>query len=117
MGIRNLNRYLMQKCSTNAISAKHLSFLQGTTVTIDTSIYLYKYLGEFERGPNRLADRFTQLIDVFKIYNITPIFIFDGPPPPEKMDVLVQRSIQKNKAELKYNQILQPSLQRCFANG
>jgi len=100
----------MQKCSSNAISAKHLSFLQGTTVTVDTSIYLYKYLGEFERGPNRLADRFTQLIGVFKMYNITPIFIFDGPPPPEKMAVLLQRSIQKNKAELKYNQILQNSI-------
>jgi 5'-3' exonuclease len=105
MGIRNLNKYLLKACSEKAISIQHLSALKGKTITIDTSIYLYKYLGEIERGENRLKDRLTQLIDILKYYEINPIFIFDGPPPQEKMDILILRSIKKRKAEDKYNNL------------
>ena len=73
MGIRNLNKYLLKACSKNAISIHHLSALKGKTVTIDTSIYLYKYLGEIERGEHRLKDRITQLIDTLHHYKIIPI--------------------------------------------
>jgi 5'-3' exonuclease len=111
MGVRNLNKYLLRACSKRAISTHHLSALKGKTITIDTSIYLYKYLSEIERGENRLKDRMTQLIDTLQHYNIIPIFIFDGPPPPEKMDVLISRSILKRKAEEKYNNLSEYILQ------
>jgi hypothetical protein len=40
---------------------------------------------------------------MFKKYKIIPIFIFDGKPPPEKKQLLIQRIIEKKEAEEKYN--------------
>ena len=35
-------------------------------------------------------------------YNINPVFVFDGKPPPEKHDLLKQRRLEKKDAENKY---------------
>ena len=43
MGIRYLNKYLMQNCKNKSIEKKHLSCLGGKKIVVDTSIYLYKY--------------------------------------------------------------------------
>jgi hypothetical protein len=42
------------------------------------------------------------LISLFRHYNITPVFIFDGKPPIEKKELLIQRRIEKKEAEEKY---------------
>ena len=44
MGIKNLNKYLYEKCGKTSISKKHLSEISGKTIVIDTSIYLYQFL-------------------------------------------------------------------------
>lgn len=104
MGIKNLNKYLYENCSKQAISKIHLRKLSGKTIVIDTSIYLYHFLGE-----NALMENMYLLISILKLYEITPIFIFDGKPPPEKHELLRKRYTDKKDAQSRY-QILQESL-------
>lgn len=105
MGIKNLNRFLRDNCSKKAISKKHLSYFKNKVVVVDTSIYLYKFASE-----NALIENMYLFISILKSYKITPIFIFDGKPPPEKRDLLRQRKLEKKDAEQKYN-VLQVKLQ------
>jgi flap endonuclease-1 len=100
MGIKNLNRYLLAHCSQQSIHKIHLKSLANKTVVIDTSIYLYKFIAE-----NTLIENMYQLITIFHHYKITPIFIFDGKPPEEKRQLLMQRYYEKRDAEQKYNEL------------
>jgi flap endonuclease-1 len=100
MGIKNLNRFLFDNCSKTAISKNHLNNFKNKTLVIDTSIYLYKYASE-----NNLMENMYLLISILKHYNIIPIFIFDGKPPPEKRDLLIKRIIEKKEAEEKYSKL------------
>jgi hypothetical protein len=97
MGIKNLNRYFMENCNKKSIYKTHLKNFAGETVVIDTSIYLYKYASD-----NAIVENIFLLISIFKKYNINPIFVFDGKPPPEKKTLLIQRRIEKLDAEKKY---------------
>ena len=83
MGIHNLNKFLTNKCSEEAIYKVHLSSLKNKIIVIDTSIYMYKFLGQ-----NKLIENFYLLVSILLHYKITPIFVFDGKPPPEKMNIL-----------------------------
>jgi len=102
MGIKNLNWFLRENCSKQAISKKHLKIFRNKTIVIDTSIYLYKFASE-----DVLMENMYLFISVLKSYHITPLFIFDGKPPVEKMDLLRKRKIDKKEAQLKYNTLLQ----------
>jgi 5'-3' exonuclease len=44
-------------------------------------------------------------LSIFKYYLITPIFIFDGKPPPEKWAVLKKRRWEKKDAEIRFLEI------------
>ena len=100
MGIHNLNRFLLDKCTTESISKKHIKILSGKTIAVDTSIYLYKFTAS-----NLLIENMYLLITIFKYYNITPIFVFDGKPPDEKKQIIKKRLIDKIIAEKKYNEL------------
>jgi len=100
MGIKNLNKFLHEKCCKNSISKIHFREISGKTIVIDTSIYLYQFLGE-----GSLMENMYLFISIMKLYNITPIFIFDGKPPPEKTDLLRQRYMEKKNAQRKYNDL------------
>jgi 5'-3' exonuclease len=52
---------------------------------------------------NALLEHMYLLISILKNYSITPIFIFDGKPPPEKKVLLHQRKLEKKEAQEKYN--------------
>jgi hypothetical protein len=110
MGIKNLNRFLRDNCSKKAITKKHLSYFKNKTVVVDTSIYLYKFASE-----GSLMESMYLFISVLKSYRITPLFIFDGKPPPEKNELLRQRKLEKKDAEQKYNS-LQAKLQTINDN-
>lgn len=110
MGIKNLNRFLRENCTKQAISKKHLSYFKNKTVVIDTSIYLYKFSSE-----DMLMENMYLFISVLKHYKITPLFIFDGKPPAEKRDLLRRRKLEKKDAEQKYN-ILSKELQTISNN-
>lgn len=97
MGIKNLNRYLHEKCSKKSISKINMKKLSGKTLVIDTSIYLYQFLSE-----GSLLENMYLFISIMQLYNIIPIFIFDGKPPPEKRELLKQRYLDKREAYSKY---------------
>jgi len=99
MGIKNLNRYLQQQCS-EGIKKISLNDLRGKKIAIDTSIYLYRFVGE-----NALLENFYLMISIFREYNIIPLFVFDGKPPKEKNELLKKRKDDKKIAQNKYNEL------------
>ena len=97
MGIRYLNNYLREKCP-NSINVMHMSNLSGKKIAVDISIYLYKY-----EADDVLLENMYQMVSIFRYYNITPIFIFDGKPPPEKRALLNKRKEDKKVAQQEYD--------------
>ena len=102
MGIKFLNRYLINKCKKTSISCTSLQRFSGKTIVIDAYIYIYKFLGE-----DKLLENMDRMVSMFLNFKITPIFIFDGKPPQEKQTLLYQRREKKQEAEDKYKTILQ----------
>jgi flap endonuclease-1 len=99
MGIRNLNRYLRENCP-ESIRCINISDLSGKRIAIDISIYLYKYETE-----NALLENMYLMLSIFCYYNIIPIFIFDGKPPPEKKALLIKRKEDRETAQEEYNKL------------
>ena len=99
MGIRNLNRFLREQCG-DEIKVTHLSELSGKKIAIDVSIYLYKFAAD-----NTLIENMYLMLGLFRYYNIIPIFVFDGKPPAEKMDLLQKRRENKLEARDEYDRL------------
>ena len=93
MGIKHLNKFLRDTCQKSLIST-HLSNFSNKIITIDVSIYLYKY-----ESINALNENMYLLLSVFRKYNIIPLFVFDGKPPPEKQQIIEQRANDRRQAE------------------
>jgi hypothetical protein len=55
---------------------------------------------------NALEENFEKMIQLFQQYQITPIFIFDGKPPPDKTELLEKRRQKKWEAEDRYNELM-----------
>jgi 5'-3' exonuclease len=100
MGIKQLNRYLVEQCKKTSICKKKMEILRDKTIVIDTSIYMYKY-----HAQNALIENFYLLLSMFHKYHITPIFIFDGKPPAEKYELLKQRKADKYEAENRFAEL------------
>ena len=75
----------------------HMSNLSGKKIAVDISIYLYKYESE-----NALLENMFMMLSIFRHYNIIPVFIFDGKPPAEKMELL-QKCWQYQMASAQIN--------------
>lgn len=45
------------------------------------------------------------MLSIFRHYNITPIFVFDGKAPAEKKELLIQRLLEKKDAESEFNNL------------
>ena len=101
MGIKNLNRLLRESCP-ESIRCINMSELSGKRIAVDISIYLYKYEAE-----NALLENMYVMLSIFRYYNIIPIFIFDGKPPPEKKSLLLKRKEDREEAKLEYNKLKQ----------
>jgi hypothetical protein len=97
MGIKNLNRFLRENCTKKSINKIHLKQFANKIIVIDTSIYLYRFLSD-----GALLENMSIMISIFKSYKITPVFVFDGKPPPEKKQLLIQRLMEKKEAEEKF---------------
>ena len=96
MGIKNLRALLNSKCN-HVIQQRNLSCYNGMIVGIDLSIFLYKYLynnSDHIEGLTRLILRLLR-------NNIIPIFVFDGKPPPEKGEILMERRLKKEFMHMK----------------
>jgi hypothetical protein len=104
MGIRHLNKFLRQKCTNVSINKQHLSAFRNKTIVVDTSIYLYRFSSE-----DALIENMYLMISMFRNYDITPLFVFDGKPPAEKMELLRKRREEKYVAQQQYNMLLNTS--------
>ena len=100
MGIKHLNHFLIENCTSKAIYKTSLKQFANKVIVIDTSIYLYKFAEK-----SAVAENIYLMISVFRQYNIVPVFIFDGKPPVEKKELLIRRRIEKDIAEAKYNEL------------
>ena len=74
--------------------------MSGKKIAVDISIYMYKYEAE-----GCLIENIYLMLAVFRKYQITPVFIFDGKPPNEKKDLLQKRRQDKKQAEQEYKQL------------
>lgn len=99
MGIKNLNRFFKDECK-DSLSFVHLSALSGKKIAVDVSIYMYKYSTD-----GTLIENIYLMLSVFRHYNITPVFIFDGKPPAEKKDILKKRKDDKIEAQAEYDRL------------
>lgn len=107
MGLRGLNRFLRANCQRN-IRQISLWELKGKTIVIDASIYMYRF-----QGDGGLIEGMYQMIALLRHNNITPIFVFDGKPPPEKRDILEKRKQDKIEAEKKFKEIKRQIATSC----
>ena len=99
MGIKYLNSFFRDNCK-KSISQIPLRNLRNKKVVIDISIYLYKYMSE-----DALLENVYMMISIFRNYNIKPLFVFDGPPPKEKLPLLAIRKEVKQNAEREIKKI------------
>jgi 5'-3' exonuclease len=111
MGIRNLNRFIQNKCP-GASSRIHLRDLSGKRIAVDTSIYMYRYSGE-----GALLENMYLMASVFRHYNIHAVFVFDGPPPPQKTDVIEMRKKKKDEAKKQYDALVKIAKEKKDASG
>ena len=101
MGIRSLNRFIQQRCPDTSTRI-HLRDLSGKRIAVDTSIYMYRYSGE-----GALLENMYLMASVFRYYNIHAVFIFDGPPPPQKTDLIEIRRKKKDLAKKQYDALVE----------
>lgn len=99
MGIKHLNKLIRNNCY-EALEKVHFSKLKNKKLAVDISIYLYKYKLE-----NTLIESIYFMISLFRLYNIIPVFIFDGKPPAEKRELIYERKEKKKEAKDRYNEL------------
>jgi hypothetical protein len=99
MGIKFLNKILRDNCN-QSIWQIDIGELAGKKIAVDISIYLYKY-----ESTDALLESIYLMLAIFREYNIIPIFVFDGKPPPEKKELLQKRRQDKAAAKNEYNKL------------
>lgn len=101
MGVKLLGKLLKTQCY-DVSKQIHLSSLFGKKICIDVSIYLYRY-----KSKDNLIESFYLMCSLFKHYNITPLFVFDGKPPKEKAKEIENRRASRREAYEKYDELIQ----------
>ena len=90
MGIKNISLLLSQKCE-GSFQKKSLKSYCNRIITIDLSIYLYKYL---YNNNDHIEGLTRQILRLYR-NGITPLYVFDGVPPKEKDSVIQERYNKK----------------------
>ena len=74
MGIHLLQTFI-SSLNDRSIKEQHLRHFTGKTISVDISIYLYRF-----KEMGNLLENIYLMCSIFRHYNITAIFIFDGKP-------------------------------------
>jgi flap endonuclease-1 len=99
MGVRHLNRFMLAQCP-RGIHMLGFGSLRNRTIVIDASIYLYKF-----KAHDALRERTSSMLSCFAAYQINPIFVFDGKPPPLKSAELVRRKHTDNRPRVSWQDV------------
>lgn len=101
MGIKNLNSYIKKKCTNFSIQTRNLSDYKNKKIVVDASIYLYKYSVD-----NELIENIYTMVTLFRKYNISPVFVFDGKPCEDKQETLNKRKQERICSKQQYSELL-----------
>ena len=104
MGVRNLMKYISSTIPTNetiAITTVKFSHLYGKTISVDSSIYLYKF-----KQDGCLIESLFRMISTFQHSGIVPVFVFDGKPPTEKDVTIECRRQRRNDSRSEYDELV-----------
>ena len=101
MGVRYLKRYIQCNCNSGARQIP-LGNLRGKKISVDVSIYLYRY-----KSNEGLLEGMFSMISVLLEGGIIPVFVFDGPPKANKFAEIANRRKRKNEAWEQYKSINQ----------
>jgi flap endonuclease-1 len=101
MGIQGLKK-IIKKHAEKSLREVDITFLNNSTIAIDSSILLYKYRYIYSSDDFHIIG-FNNLITELKSFNIKPVFVFDGKPPEAKQDTLNKRIEIKTKLNEKIN--------------
>lgn len=106
MGIRNLNKFLIEYSTSGSTKIK-ISDLEDKVIAIDTSLILYQFLiaikskHDFINSNGKDTTHIHAILTKVLVYikkKFYPIFVFDGKPPEIKMKTLQYRNQLKKKA-------------------
>jgi 5'-3' exonuclease len=97
MGIPKLNKWLLDKCSTDSIQKRHLNDLQDKRIAVDMSIYLYRFLVD-----GHFMEQLYLFLATLRYYCIRPVIVFDGKAPVEKKATIQRRRKEKQDAKTQY---------------
>ena len=106
MGIKNLNS-LIELHSPSGIQHCSLTSFRGKKIAVDANVYLYKYM----YGKTTPIDGIFFMVNKFKKFHITPIFVFDGKPPSEKEMTIYYRKQMKSRIESRIHELNQTMVQ------
>jgi len=104
MGIKYLNNICKKYCKDSYTNI-NLHELKYKTIVIDTNVYMYQF-----KKSNTLEIDFEIMCQKFIKYNITPLFIFDGNVPKDKLEFVEKRKDNRKAAETKLQILSQKTL-------
>lgn len=100
MGIYKLNSFIKRKCKL-CISKHNFQFLNGKRIAIDVSQFMYQF-----KKTNKLMISTFLMCKILRTHNIHAIFVFDGIPPPSKMNTIHERMTMKTQMSTNYYALL-----------
>ena len=104
MGIKYLNNICKKYCK-DSYNNINLNQLKYKTIIIDTNVYMYQF-----KKSNTLEMDFEIMCQKLIKYNITPLFIFDGNVPKDKLDFIEKRKDIRKAAHTKLQILNQKTL-------
>jgi exonuclease-1 len=100
MGIHLLTTFL-RNLRENGSYKTHLSNLAGKRIVVDASIYLYRF-----KAMDALIENIYLLCTLFRVNNISALFVFDGKSMKNKSDTILKRKEQRDQAKREYFSIM-----------
>jgi flap endonuclease-1 len=100
MGIMDLKKEIKTVAKTISLHQ-----FRGKRIAVDTSCFLYQFLrSDLCRKicpESPLIYGFTKQLNIFRKYQITPVYIFDGKPPEEKVVIVDRKKMaEKTKSDI-----------------
>jgi len=99
MGIHLLQTFIAS-LKDRSIKEKHLREFSNKKITVDISIYLYRF-----KEMGNLLENIYLMCSIFRYYNIHALFIFDGKYFKNKNETMRKRKESKKQAKKKFNAI------------